>query len=107
MTKSEIFKAAWAFAKDSARAHSERKEFFFGSWIVTNEGAHCKPSEFFAECLRSVYATIKSNRVVKAAIEKMRAHTPALDVSASYDATKSSRNNDLIELGYESIEMVA
>lgn len=59
MNKSEIFKKAWEAARDAVALHSESRVFKYGSWIVKNEGVTAKASEFFAECLKQVWAAVK------------------------------------------------
>lgn len=59
MTKSEIFIRAWRMAREAAKRHSESVRFVFGSVQVENKGVFLKASEFFAECLKSVYKMVK------------------------------------------------
>ena len=59
MTKSEIFTRAWRMAREAAQRHSENKRVVFGSVQIQNEGIFLKASQFFAECLKTVYVQIK------------------------------------------------
>lgn len=59
MNKSQIFSKAWQMAREAAKRHSESQRVAFGSVLVQNKGVFLKASEFFAECLKSVYAALK------------------------------------------------
>lgn len=59
MNKSQIFSKAWVMAKAAAKRHSESVRVVFGSVQVENKGVFLKASEFFAECLKSVYKMVK------------------------------------------------
>lgn len=59
MTKSQIFIRAWRMAREAAKRHSESVRIVFGSVQVENKGVFLKASEFFAECLKSVYKMVK------------------------------------------------
>ena len=67
MTKSEIFIRAWRMAREAAKRHSESVRIVFGSVQVENKGVFLKASEFFAECLKSLYAALKNAAAHRAA----------------------------------------
>ena len=82
MNKSQIFSKAWAMAKAAAKRHSESKRVVFGSVQIQNEGIFLKASEFFSECLKSVYAALK-NAAAHRAAPKYEAPVNSLNYSGA------------------------
>ena len=113
MNKSEIFKKAWDLARIASERHSEHKAFVFGSWIVRNEGIHFKASEFFAECLKEVYAMIKRTAAHREAIKSVSTEpVNSLNYSGQRLSAERLAVIDMMQRGdrapaYDAIEMNA
>lgn len=75
MNKSQIFSKAWQMAREAAKRHSESQRVVFGSVQVENKGVFLKVSEFFAECLKSVYAALKRAAAHREALKSVSIET--------------------------------
>lgn len=111
MTKSEIFTRAWRMAREAAKRHSESKRVAFGSVLVKNKGVFLKASEFFAECLKSVYADLKNAAAPRAA-QKYAAPVNSLNYSGAPLSAERLAVIDMMQRGdrmpaYDAIEMNA
>ena len=113
MNKSEIFKKAWVAAKTAAKRHSESVRVVFGSVQVENKGVFLKASEFFAECLKEVYAALKRAAAHREAVKAVSTEPAnSLNYSGARLSAESLAVIDMMQMGdrapaYDAIEINA
>lgn len=113
MNKSEIFKKAWAMARAAAKRHSESVRAVFGSVQVENKGVFLKASEFFSECLKSVYAALKRTAAHREALKSVSTEpVNSLNYSGATMSAEHLAVIDMMQRGdrrsaYDAIEMNA